>query len=61
MLNRQHAKSSTSEIVDVQVVKYIAYISTSLCVNEITFLQFSVKSTGLMRLFADNLAYNLVL
>ena len=61
MLNCQHAKSSSSEIVDVQVVKYIAYISTSLCVNEITFLQFSVKSTGLMRLFADNLAYNLVL
>ena len=61
MLNRQHTKSSSSKIVDIQVVKYIAYISTSLCVNEIKFLQFSVKSTGLMRLFADDLTYNLVI
>ena len=49
MMNRQHAKSSTSEIVDMQVVMYIIYIYiyiyiyTSLCVNELTFLQFSVK------------------
>ena len=58
--NRQHAKSSTSEIVGIKVVMYIIYIS-SLCINELTFVQFIVKSPGLMRLFADDLAYNLVL
>ena len=61
MPNSQHAKSSTSEIFDIQVDMYIIHTSTSLCINELTFLQFSVKSPGLMRLFADDLAYNLIL
>ena len=61
MINCQLTKSSTSEIVDIQVVMYIICISTSLGVNEFTFLQFNVKSAWLMRLFADNLAYNLIL
>ena len=60
MPNRQHAKSSTSEFVDIKLVMYVIYIS-SLCINVLTFLQFIVKSPELMRLFADDLAYNLVL
>ena len=56
----QHAKSSTNDIVNIQVVMFIIYTSTSLCINELKFLQFSVKSPGLIRLFADDLAFKLV-
>ena len=55
MPTSQHAKSSTNEIVNIQVVMFIIYTSTSLCINELKILQFSVKSPGLMRLFADDL------
>ena len=61
MLNRQHLKSSLSEIVDKQVVMYVIYLPTSLCVDKFTLLQFSVKSAGLMRLFAVDLTYSLVI
>ena len=61
MPTSQHAKSSTNEIVNKQVVMFIIYTLTSLCINELKFLQFSVKLPGLMRLLADDLAYNLVL
>ena len=61
MLNRQHPNASSSKIVYIQVAKYIIYISTSLCVDEFTFLQYIVKSAELMRLFAYDLTYNLVL
>ena len=61
MPTSQHVKSSTNEIVNIQVVMFIIYTSASLCINDLKFLQFSVKSPGLMKLFADDLAYNLVL
>ena len=61
MLNRQHSKSSLSEIVEKQVVMYIIYLPTSLCVDELTLLQFSVKFAELMRLFAVDLTYSLII
>ena len=61
MPTSEHFKSSTNEIVNIQVVMFIIYTSTSLYIKDFKFLQFSVKSPVLMKLFADDLAYNLVL